>query len=87
MGMNGKLLPLASLLGPVLRMVIPFLPSLMCLNWQGLVQCLEPCKHSNDGKECIIKMYLQKYIDGCKQISEVDFKSTAKSSVEHKVST
>jgi hypothetical protein len=32
-------------------------------------------------------MYVQKYIDGCKQISEVDFKSTAKRSVEHKVST
>ena len=42
---------------------------------------------SNDGKECIIKMYVQKYIDGGKQISEIDFKSTAKSSVEREVST
>jgi hypothetical protein len=38
MSINGKLLSLTSLLGPVLEMMIHFLLSLMCLNWQGLVQ-------------------------------------------------
>jgi hypothetical protein len=41
---------------------------------------------SNDGKECVIKMYVQKYINGGNQSSEIDFKSMAKSSVECEVS-
>jgi hypothetical protein len=31
MSTNGKLLPLTSLLQPVLEMAIPFLPSLVCM--------------------------------------------------------
>lgn len=32
-------------------------------------------------------MYVQKYVDGGKQISEIDFKSTTKGSVDCEVST
>jgi hypothetical protein len=59
------------------------------LNWQGLVQATSRALRalSNDGKEYIIKMYVQKYVDGGKQISKIDFTSATKGSVERQVST
>jgi hypothetical protein len=84
MSTYGKLLPLTSLLQPVLEMAIPFLPSLTCMfELAGVGTTSRALRAlSNDGKEYIIKMYVQKYVDGGKQISKIDFTSATKGSVE-----